>query len=84
MIAENLLAIVSFSYTNLFIEMDTTVLSDQDFLNNIPDLDRMDIEESSFLKNNSFFALPPPKQESSQHSAETHSRPQDSALLEEH
>ena len=36
--------------------MDTTILSDQDLFNNIPDMDRMDIEESSFLKNTSFFA----------------------------
>ncbi len=44
--------------------MDTTVFSDQDILNNLPELDRMDIEESSFMKGNSFYNVPA-KQDSS-------------------
>ena len=44
--------------------MDTTVLSEQDYLNILPDMDRMDIEESSFMKGNSFFTTNlPPRQE---------------------
>ena len=35
---------------NHIIEMDTTMLSEMDYLNIMPDMDRMDIEESSFLK----------------------------------
>ena len=36
------------------LEMDTTMMSDMDYINILPDMDRMDIEESSFLKG-SFF-----------------------------
>jgi len=39
--------------------MDTTMLSENDYLNIMPDMDRMDIEESSFLKGTSFFANGP-------------------------
>lgn len=65
------------------LEMDTTVFSDQDILNNLPELDRMDIEESSFMKGNSFYNVPP-RQESSQNETQSQiPQKQDSALLEE-
>ena len=41
--------------SNVLIEMDTTMLSEIDYLNILPDMDKMDIEESSFLKGNSSF-----------------------------
>jgi hypothetical protein len=34
--------------------MDTTMMSDMEYINDLPDMDRMDIEDSSFLKG-SFF-----------------------------
>ncbi len=63
LIVESLIDIVSYFLVLIHLEMDTTILSDQDLLNNLnlPDMDRMDIEESSFLKNNSFFTIPPPR-----------------------
>ena len=42
-------------FSNKSLKMDTTMNSDVDLL---PDMERMDIEESSFLKNNSFLNGP--------------------------
>jgi hypothetical protein len=44
-----------FFVSTFLTEMDTTMLSDIDYLNILPDMDKMDIEESSFLKGNSSF-----------------------------
>ncbi len=40
---------------SLRFKMDTTVLSEQDYINMLPDMDRMDIEESSFMKGGTSF-----------------------------
>ena len=47
---KSLSKILSSQFLTNLIEMDTTMLSEMDYLNIMPDMDRMDIEESSFLK----------------------------------